>query len=158
MKLNILINGKPLNGYLNVDVLAQPNDQTKINADISNLDAVVDHNECAEVLAIGVLDFVPLPLRSKVLNNWLAKVSHGGTITLSGIDLNEFSRLVHNGQLNDVVQINQTLFGLCRTAWEIRKSYVPLDQTIQMIVQTGQFDIQAVKYDGIYYYVTARRK
>lgn len=158
MKTNLLIGGKPLNGYLNIDVLAQPNHQDRVAGDITNLDAVVDNNECQELLAIDVIDFVPLQIRQQTLQNWSNKIAHGGIITVSAVDLVELARLISSGQLADVVEINKSIFGIANNVWQIRKSYIPLQDTVQMLVQSGQFEIQSVHFKNFNYYITARRK
>lgn len=158
MKVQLLINGRPSNGYMNIDVLANPQDQDRISGDIVNLDSLVDNNECEQLLAINVIDFIPLQIRQQVLTNWMGKIAHGGLLILSAMDLKEVARVIDNGQLSDVVGINQTVFGLGTNLWTIRKSYVSAEQTMQMILSTEQFYIESIKYEGLYYYITAKRK
>jgi hypothetical protein len=157
MKLNLLIGGAALNGYLNADQLFNGQND-RVQAELQDLDPIVDHNECDEVLALDILDFIPLSLRAKTLNGWMTKVAHGGTITVSCLDLSEFTRKVYNGDLKDTYQVNQILFGPVTTAWSIRKSVCTLSETVQMIMSTGQFDVVSQRFDGVHYIVTAKRK
>lgn len=158
MKVQLTLGKPSLNGYMVLDPLANPNQNDRIQADPTNLDAFVDANECSEFLSLEILDHVPIFIRPKVLNHWLTKISHGGTITISATDMNELSRLIQNGQLNDIVSINNALYSTGQNVWLVKKSYVPLQQTIEMIMSTGQFNIEHVKFEGFQYFVTARRK
>lgn len=157
MKLNLLIGGAALNGYLNADQVFN-GQSDRVQAELQDLDPIVDHNECEEVLALDILDFMPLSMRQKTLHGWMTKVAHGGTITLSCLDLNEFTRQVYNGNLHDTYQVNQILFGPVTHTWSIRKSICTLSDTVQMIMSTGQFDVVSQRFSGVHYIVTAKRK
>jgi hypothetical protein len=143
---------------MNLDPLCQPGDTSKIQVDLTKLDNIVDHNEAEEVLAIDVLDFFPLQVRMQVLNDWKAKVAHGGTITLSCMDVNEVSRLINLGELDNIQTINSLIFGDCRSMWAMRKSVVPLDDTVAMLTMDKQFDITGIKFESVFYIITAKRR
>jgi hypothetical protein len=153
-KLQLLLGGKPLNGYLALDPTAQPNDSSRVLADLTKLDQYVDNNECEEVLALDIIDYFPLQARQPLIIHWLTKVAHGGTFVLSSLDLHEYARLLHNGSFQDVVQYNQLLFG----GFVQRKSTIPLDDTVKIIQSTGQMVIEEIKYNNVFYIVKAKRK
>ena len=148
-----------LNGYLNIcQGPATTNDQERVYAELQNIDNMVDHNECTDVLALDVIDYLPLGLRHNVINHWCTKVAHGGTITLSGLNLQEVTRLIFNGKISDVAEINRIVYGNISNVWTIRKSFTPPEDTAGMIMSTGQFDIVAQRFDGVFYVITAKRK
>ncbi len=160
MKVNILIGdkNKPLNGYTNINQTASPNDTEQIPCELNALDGIISHNECEEVLALQVLDHFPLQMRQPTLVHWLCKLKHGGKITISATDPYEMARLIHVGEIENPVQFNELVYGQIKNVWDIKKSVLPLQDTIGMIMQTGQFNIESVKYEGPYYYIVARRK
>ena len=51
LKVNVTLAGSTLNGYMNVDPLANPQDPNKIACDITNLDPIIDHNSVDTFLA-----------------------------------------------------------------------------------------------------------
>ncbi len=158
MKINLVIGNAPINGYLTIDQICPEGDPVKVPSDLANLDNLVDHNECMEVLALDCLDYFPLSMRAQLILHWTAKLTHGGAITLSCLDIQEASRLINNGTLVDTVQINRLLFGLVSNTWTIRKSVVPLSDTVSMLMNTNQMDITQIKFNGPFYIITAKRK
>lgn len=111
MKINLLVNStetKP--GFLNIDPLAQPSDKTKVPGDPANLDLLVDPAEVTEFVAHGVLQLYPPNMVGNVLDHWVSRLAHGGTITLSATDLDDVARATANGVLS-LEQANEFLYG-----------------------------------------------
>jgi hypothetical protein len=158
LKLNISLGQPPLNGYWNIDPLAPEGSDKHVRADPNCLDGIVDNNECEEVLAQYTLDFIPLQARFQVLTHWMSKVAHGGMLILTCLNINELARLIHLGQIADSQSITANVFGPCTNIWLIRKSVTTVDDTIGMIRQGGQFDVEKVVFDGLMFTVVARRK
>ena len=95
MKINITLGGSGYkSGYVNVDptlkrmgeevVLEKANNgQTNvIKADIRNLDEITLENECVEIVAEDILDYLQLGESRKVLAHWISKLRHGGKIVV----------------------------------------------------------------------------
>ena len=161
MKANLLLgSGTALNGYLNVDALTQPNQTDRVLGDLGNLSSLIDTNELSELLAIDIINFYPLQMIQQLIGHWSSLVEHGGAITISGLDLHEAARIISLGTLTDILKINQLIYGTVTNTWTIRKSFVPLQDIISMIIGNGQFDITQVKYsgDGLFFFVSAKRK
>lgn len=156
MKVNLLIGGYPLNGYLNLDPLAQPNDSSKVSHGLENLDDIVDNNECDEFLAHKVIDAFPVNTRQQVLGHWLSKVEHGGLFTLSGLDINKATRLIASGDIN-LNDANILLYGPCINMWSINKGVWSINDAVNAILSTGQYQILSKSFNGLLYVIKAKR-
>lgn len=157
MKINLKLGQPPINGYVNLDPLAQSGDTKSIQADLSNLDQFVDANECSEILALYVLDFFPLQMRPQILMHWMSKVAHDGTLTLSGLDIREAARLIHLGYIDNSPQITDTLYGPAQNLWTIRKGVTAPQEIIDIVLSTGQFRLENQKFDNLYWLLSFRR-
>ncbi len=156
MKLNLTISGLARNGWMNVDPLTQPNDQSKIAHNLDNLDEYVDNNECEEVVALEVLDIFPVQMKQQVLNHWSAKVAHGGTLTFSGVDLDKIAKIAFSKQV-DSNQVNRLLYGECNNMWTIKKGLLTTQQACELALTSGQFKILSKEISGINYIIKAER-
>lgn len=156
MKVNLLIGGYPLNGYLNLDPLAQPNDASKVNHTLENLDDIIDNNECTELLAYNVIDTFPINVRQQVLSHWLSKIEHNGVFVLSGLDINKAARLITSCDIS-IGDINTLLYGPCLNMWSINKGAWSLHDAINAIMSNGQFKILTKSFNGLNYIVKAQR-
>jgi hypothetical protein len=157
LKVNLTIAGQALNGYLNIDPLANPKDEDKIATDISNIDSFVDHNSAELLLALDVLDFFPLQVRQSVLINYMCKIAHGGSLIVGGLDIREIGRALFYQNLDLRREANLHLFGPCDHVMRSKKSLITMDDTVEMIMNPGQFEIQSKKFDGMHYLVEAKR-
>lgn len=155
MRVQLTIQKPALNGFLVIDPTCQPGQNDRVLCqNITNLDDLVDNNECEEIICEEVLDYLPLPARLPALSNYLTKIQHGGTIVITGLCPYEASRLVHQGQLSNLQQINALLYGTAA----LRKSIVPAEYNVGIAVQTGQFVVEQVKYANLQYVIVMRRK
>ncbi len=113
MKVNILLNNATdvRSGYLNVDPCAPEGDagDGRVRAEPHKLD-LLDANECDEIVAHDALDFYQTHEVDRVLDHWLSKLAHGGTLTLSTIDAREVARSFLAGRI-DVDEFNVLVHG-----------------------------------------------
>ena len=156
LKVNIGVRLNPvLNGYLNLDLAAQPNENDRIHADIYKLDNLLDHNECDEIILNDSLDYLPYgQARQTALQHIMTKLAHGGKLIIMGSDIYEVCRLGHLGQL-DVQALNSIVYGIGK------KSFVRPMDNVQMVLSSGQFESEEVKYNSnvpFQYTVVMRRK
>lgn len=146
-----------MNGFLNIDPLSSPNDPDCIASNIDNLDHLVDHNSCELLLALDILDYFPLQMRNKVLNNYLCKICHAGVLILSGLDVREAGRAIYMQSIDLLREGNLLLYGSGENIWRIKKSLLTIDNTIEIILSTNQFQIIGKRFEGYNYIVEAKR-
>ena len=80
-------------------------------AQLANIDNLADDGELSELEALEVIDLFEVGVGGRVLKNWVGKLAHGGTITLSSTDLIHLSKML-NLRLLDVGRANEVLFGI----------------------------------------------
>jgi hypothetical protein len=129
-RLNLLLDNpagvRP--GYLNLDPLAPDDDPAgRVKCDPGNLDPVVDAGEAAELVAHDLLDRVPLAQANTLLDHWLSKLAHGGTITVSCVDLLEVAKSLQN-RLITVEEASTLLHGEQGKNWQFRQANYTLAQ------------------------------
>lgn len=142
LKVNIGVRLNPvLNGFLNLDLAAQPNENDRIHADIFKLDNLIDNNECDQIIINDSLDYLPFgQARQTALQHVMTKVSHGGKLIITGSDLYEVCRLGHLGQL-DSQTLNSIVYGIGK------KSFCRPNDNAQVILSSGQFDLVDKKFN-----------
>jgi len=116
MKVNLLTNDpkgvRP--GWVNIDASGGPG---AILGSVVDLGHSVDLGEAEEIYSSDVLDKLPLEQGKAALQNWLACLRFGGTLTVAVLDLREACRLVLDGALTPE-GANQTIFSR-RSAWPV---------------------------------------
>lgn len=155
MRVNLLINNSAdiRNGYLNIDPLSE--DDTRIKGDVSNLNHAVDAGEAEEIVAYGILDYFPGAMVDEILDNWLSKLAHGGTITIGVIDAKEVSRAFVAGMI-ELEEVNTLMHGEQEEKWQIRKSSFTLNQLSEVLSNRG-YKILKKRIQNFRAYVTAQR-
>lgn len=157
MKVNLAINGIALNGYLNLDPLTQPNDKSKVNHTLDNIDDLVDNNECEEVLAYGVIDVFPIEVKKDKLTHWASKVEHKGLFVFSGTDIRKVTKLISDERM-DLKNSNAALYGNpAANPWTTKRSLWTLEEARNAILSTQQFNIVSIEYVGTEYVIKVQR-
>lgn len=157
MKANLLLEAPNdiRSGYVNIDPLAPHEDPDRATLDPFNLDHTFDAGELSELVAHGLLDYVPNAQLDVVLNGWLSKLAHGGELTLSVIDLREVCRGVLADRLS-LDEANTLLFGEQRVQWQFRKCSLTLARLVEVLRAKG-FKILSQRLHNYRAYVTCQR-
>ncbi len=157
MKLFLtLANNEVLNSYINVDPIAAQQNPNKVAADPSDLSSLIDNGEAEEILAPDVLDYYILADKIKVLEHWLGKLGHEGTITIGGLDIHEAGRLMYLRELN-VQQTNELLYGVQNTQGIARRSLLTLQDVTDVFSAKPDYTVLSKQFNGMFYLVTAQR-
>lgn len=153
MKLFISL-GNPdiMSGYVNVDPIVGEAGN-KLNADPALLNDYVDNGECEEIVAPDTWDFYPLQNKVGVADHWLAKLGHGGTITVGGLESSEIARLMYTRQLY-TEQYNGLLYG---NPPLLRKSILSIGDVVDFFNSKDGYTVTQQRINGLFYLVTAKR-
>lgn len=88
MKVHLSINGRPQNGYKNIDPMPQMADGLVAEyGDLNNLDKLVDDSEVEELWVDNVVDFIADYDIESYVGHWLSKLRKGGIIHIDSVDL-----------------------------------------------------------------------
>jgi hypothetical protein len=112
--------------------------------DLPNL----EKSSCMELNISGILDYVPMEERDKLLETCVSKLRYGGTLHLSGLDLMEMARYLNGG----LVDINSA----CKTIYGNKLSATSMGIMLDKIKKYG-LDMSKAKYDNIFYAISCRR-
>lgn len=141
--------------WLNIDPTAQPGDKERIACDLGRLDALVDAGEVGELVAMDILGFAPRPLMEKMLSHWISKLAHGGSLTVSVLDLLEVTKSLQN-RLITVEQASELLYGSQDKPWRFRQSGLTLG-ALSAILQAKGLKVQKKRMSGFQAIVVAVR-
>jgi hypothetical protein len=156
VKVNLLIGGTDIrNGWTNIDMLAGPSETDRMNGDVGCLDSNVDDAEAAEIVALDIIDFLPVPLVFDALDNWAKKLRHSGTLTIGGVDLREVAKAVSVQQIG-INDANAVLYGDHNEPYKYRKSAFTLQYVIQLLQLRG-LETVSKQIKNLRYCVTVRR-
>src|SRR5690606_36574162 len=103
---------------------------------ITNLDSVADDGEAKEILALDILDYFPSAKADEVIRNWTRKLAHGGTLTISVVDVREVSRAIVNNAIS-MDDVNELLHGAQREGWQYKKASFTLAQLNEAFLEAG---------------------
>ncbi len=137
-KLNILLNATcdVRAGYINVDPFAPDGDKDRIKGDPAALGPIVDAAEAEEIIALGILDYLPFGKVEEVVKHWISRLAHGGKLTVGTTDFLELSRLSHL-RLISLDDFNRILHGEQREVWQFKKSSCSLNLLTELLVNNG---------------------
>ncbi len=155
LKINLKLGGQNLNGYLNIDPISSAEGCVQHNLD--NIEDLVDHNSASEFIANDVLDYLPIGMKQNVLTHWLTKISHGGSFIMTGTDIREAARLIHTGKVDMMTQGNNLLYGMGNNMWTLKKGLLTWEDAVNMIMSTGQFQVESMKFQDYKYVIKAVR-
>lgn len=86
MKLHLGCGTNILEGFLNVDVVAQ--DPKVFESDVRNLENIAAEGTVSEIYACHVLEHVPRAFQIQVLQHWCSRLKPGGVCRISVPDFN----------------------------------------------------------------------
>ncbi|SVC80422.1 uncharacterized protein METZ01_LOCUS333276 [marine metagenome] len=102
--------GDILHTHLNLDPFTSDETDVIIRADVKNLDNFVDDAEAQEIVALDVIDYIPLGDINNVIKHWVSKLRHGGSLIIGGTDLFEVSKSFTQYRLG-ITETNQLIHG-----------------------------------------------
>jgi len=147
MKVQITVDEKPVNGYVYVN----PNMGHQL--DLSTCGA--SDNECVEILAPHILDYLPISHMQPLVQMWIKKLRKGGKLILGGTDLYEICKNVMNGNAN-TVQANLLLYGNQESNWNMKRGQINLKDLVDLMNESG-LKVMKKRLDGVEMCVEAVR-
>lgn len=133
MKINICMDGNPINGYTNVDPLGR--DGT-LGGDYRLLDNWCEDAEAREIRGDDVLNYLHASEVYNVLKHYVSKLRRGGRVVLGGTDFFELAKQYTLGQvtLNDV---NKLVHGELTMAWLQKRGCYEPNEVAVLLKQLG---------------------
>ena len=127
MKINLILDGHPLSGYKNIDPHGYE-DETKTVGDLENLHDIVEDAEATEILALDIIDFLPLNSVEPAISHWVSKLRHGGKIAIGS-----YQKILGLAEANEVIHGTQE---------RPRISHLTIDTLIEILEKQG---LQVIK-------------
>jgi len=136
MKVNLMWGqGHPLSGYLNVDPHTLDVEGI-FTGDVTNLDGYVDDSEATEILALDVIDFLPLDMAGKAMHNWVQKLRHGGKIVVGGTDISLVA-MMFNKKVLGLTEFNKIVHGEQKSGWDFKASHLSIKELVELLEGLG---------------------
>lgn len=153
MQVNLSISGKGiLPGYVNISPVETPDG---ILGSVTSLDTYIEDAEATEILARDVLDFMSPHDIDDIIEHWVRKLRHGGSLTIGGVDLPSVSQAIARGEMS-IDDGNRLLYGSQDVPWNYRKATTSLLLIVEKLSGAG-LKIMSKRYIGNYYSVTGVR-
>ena len=110
-KVNLIYGiGDVMHTHLNINPFAEDESDIMVRGDLINLDKYVDDSELKELVAIDVIDYLPMDKTESAILNWVKKIRIGGSIILGGVDLFEVSKSLCQYRI-DITEANILIHG-----------------------------------------------
>jgi hypothetical protein len=160
MKINLLLNNPAgaLSGYINIDAIheCEPDlEKGLFHSDVTPLDKLVDDGEAEQIVATEILEYFPAKDVDGILDGWLKKLKHGGTIIVTDIDALEVNRSLLNRRIS-MEDVNLLLYGHQQHPWQYRKCCLTITQICDALRNKGM-KIVGKKVADYKFVVEARR-
>lgn len=153
MKLHIDINTNPLNGYTTIDPIG--GDTTKICLDYRNLDSVVQTNECTEIYAPSILNYIHNAELDSIIKHYVSKLRHGGKLIIGGSDIRDIAKKIIKEEIS-LEDANKLLYGIAPFVWITKRgAYTMYD--ISSMLKTMGLKIITQKCDETKFIIEAQR-
>lgn len=143
-------------GFLNINPMAMEDTDDVKMCDVKNLDPFICDAEVTEMVAIGVVDYMPLPEITTILDHWIKKLRIGGKITLSGVDAYSVAKSFTEYRIN-IDTFNQLMLGTQTTPNEHKANVLTMASLVTYLEGYHGLKILQKRYDEYYYVVTAER-
>lgn len=137
--------------YVNATVPPQPGYIS--TGFVKNVDSFAENGQCDEVVSPDMLNFIHFSLAEDFILHLAKKVKHGGTISLSGRDPVEISKMLTRGEFN-FIEFNRVIYGDANSR--------PIENTMTInsivnILKSQGFKILKKRLDGYVFTVEAQR-
>jgi hypothetical protein len=110
MKIQLLYgHGDLMSGYVHVNPFDTAPADGVCSCPLDNLE-IVDDAEATEILAMDVIDYLPIPEVNNTIRHWVSKLAHGGRIIIGGTDLYEVCKAFANYSVS-ITEANYLLHG-----------------------------------------------
>lgn len=151
MKIRIGYKQPDMKNYLHIDPHPLNSNIPAYNGQLEdlNLDNIVDNNECTEIVAGELINYIPVEKVFNILNHVCMKLRHGGRIVVGGTDVRVVSLGVVNGSL-DPKEFNNIVFA------DGNKSILPMNDMADILCKIG-LTILSREFNGVNYLITAER-
>ena len=158
-KVNLIYGvGDVLHTHININPFAEEADgETIIRDDITNLDNHVDDAELQELIALDVIDYIPMTKVGSVLDNWTNKIRLGGKIVIGGVDLIECCKSVADYSI-DIVQANSLIHGEQNRPYLIKRLNFTATSLAEYLEEVFNFTIIKKRVNNYQMIVEARRE
>jgi len=147
MKVFITVTEPDIEGYFNISPL-----KGHLLSDLSNM---IDDNECLEILAPEMIDYIPINQMETIIGAWVKKLRHGGKIILGGKDIYEIAKRIVRGEFDTKVA-NLVMYGSQSGVWDISRGKINLKDLVDLLERFG-LQITKKKLNGIDMLVEAQR-
>lgn len=125
MKVQIVTQSIPISGYVQIN--------PETGGNIHNIPS--EDNECVEIIADKICDYLPRIFLFKTLKHYLTKLRIGGKIVIGGTELKELAK---NLVLNDnYEEFNHNLFGKFDSPWSIKTGVSSVTEISDFLQENG---------------------
>lgn len=158
MKVNLVYGpeSQVQTGFLNLSPMVEEENDIVKMCDIRNLDQYVCDAEVMELVAHGVIDYIPLPEVTNVIDHWIKKLRIGGKITVSGVDAYSVAKSFTEYRI-DIDTFNQLLLGQQGYPHEHKSNVLTMASLTKYLEQVHGLQIINKRYDNYMYIVNAER-
>ena len=156
VKINLLYgSGDVLHTHLNLDPFVAEETDVLIRSDVKNLDSFVDDAEAKEIIALDVIDYIPLTDINKVIEHWVSKLRHGGSLIIGGTDLFEVSKAFAQYRL-DITKTNKLIHGEQHKPYLIKRTNFSMLGLVDFLSALG-LKIQKKRVNNFHMTIEATR-
>lgn len=158
MKVNLVYGpeSQVQTGFLNLSPMVEEENDIVKMCDIRNLDQYVCDAEVMELVAHGVVDYIPLPEVTSVIDHWVSKLRIGGRLTISGIDAYIVAKSFIEYRI-DIDTFNQLILGRQDLPHEHRFSVLTMNSLVHYLKDYHRLKVINKRYDGYMCIINAER-
>jgi hypothetical protein len=157
VKINLIWSNTDLYGedFINIGAFVDEESANIRRGDVKNLDKFLDNGEAETIVAADIIDYLDSNKVGAVIQHWVSKLAHGGTITIGGVDLLEVSRAIFHAKLS-ITQANELIHGSPAAPYLLKRTTYSM---LGVVHDLESFGLRVIKkrVDGYLYLVEAQR-
>lgn len=120
--------------------------------DVRNLDSTVCDAEAIEILALDIIDYIPINETNKVLDHWVSKLRMGGKMIVGGVDAFSVAKAFSSYQIS-IDEYNELVHGVDKP----RLVSLTMGGLTSYFEQKHGLKIIKKRYDGFSYLIEVER-
>jgi hypothetical protein len=157
LKLNLLLNSNETRaGFVSLSPFKDSHSPEDIlQSSVTNLEAVCLPAQATEILALDILDFLPVGIIDSTIQHWSSRLHHRGIITIGGVDVYQVALALTNRNIDEKTA-NELIYGQGLGTWSRKNSMTSLPR-LKTLLQSLGLKISDMSTHNLRYIVKAVR-
>ena len=157
MKVNLVYGdaGQTLDNYLNINPYGEESEFVRVDG-IQNIDSQVDNGELDELIAMDVLEYIPVNKIKDALSNWISKLRVGGKLIVGFVDAQLKAKEFANHRIS-LAEFNNGMHGTQEKPYLIKRCGLSIKDVSKHLIENHGVTVLNRRINNEYATITFER-